>query len=232
MKTFHPFWEAVGRQLRCPVGRSGRLIGRLMSVANREPNRVAIEALQVAATDTVLELGFGPGQAISVLSALASRGQVLGIDRSPEMLAEARRRNRPAIAAGRVRLGLGGFDALPLEDASVDKILAVNVVYFFNRDGVEIREALRVLRPGGVMAVYATDRSSMSRWRFAGPDTHALFDAAGLQSLARAGGFPPDSLAIESVRMPFGIEGLLGVFRKAADGARIAQREIRSAASP
>ena len=66
------------------------------------------------------------------------------------MLAQASRRNRRTIGEGRVRLRLGRFDALPFEPESIDKILAVNVVYFFHKDADEIREAMRVLRPGGV----------------------------------------------------------------------------------
>ncbi len=79
------------------------------------------------------------------------------------MLAQASWRNRRAIGEGRVRLRLGRFDALPFAPESIDKILAVNVIYFFRKDADEIREAMRVLRPGGVMAVYATHRSTMSR---------------------------------------------------------------------
>jgi SAM-dependent methyltransferase len=214
MTSLAHFWEGVGQQLRCPTGRWGRLTGRVMAVANRQPNRIAIDALGVAATDTVLELGFGPGEGIRALSALAPRGLVLGIDQSPDMLAQASRTNRRAIDAGRVQLGLGRFDALPYASNSVDKILAVNVVYFFGKAGGEIREAMRVLRPGAVIVIYATHRSTMSRWKFAGPDTHSHIDEDGLRTLAVRGGFASSEVSIRPVALPFGIAGVIGILRK------------------
>jgi SAM-dependent methyltransferase len=214
MIPFIHFWESAGRQLRSPAGRWGRLAGRLMAVANRQPYRAAIDALGVGPADTVLELGFGPGEGIKVLAALAPRGLVLGVDGSPEMLAQASRANRLAIAGGRVRLDFGRFDALPWPAESVDRILAVNVVYFFGAAGSEMREALRVLRPGGIMVIYATDRATMSRWKFAGLATHRHFDADELLALADDGGFPVDAVSTIPIRVAPGMTGLIAVFRK------------------
>jgi len=50
----------------------------------------------------------------------------------------------------------GSFEQIPLENATVDKILAVNVIYFFSPTGAAIAEAHRVLRQGGTMSIYAT----------------------------------------------------------------------------
>jgi len=204
-------WLNAGRQLQCPAGKWGRLAGRAMILANRQPNRIAIEALQVRPTDTVLELGFGPGRGIKGLSTLAPQGLVLGVDRSAEMLAFASRANRQAIAHGKVPLCQGRFEALPWPSQCADKILAVNVVYFFNRNGEEIREAKRMLRPGGVMAIYATDRSTMSKWKFSGPDTHSLFDGSELRALVVRGGFDADDVSVRRVTLPFGINGLIAI---------------------
>ena len=207
-------WEGIGRQLRCPSGAWGRLTGYAMALVNRKPNRLAIDALGVAPDDTVLELGFGPGRAIQALSRLARRGLVLGVDASPEMLAQAAYVNQSAIGRGRVQLRLGSFASLPWPTETVDKILAVNVAYFFNCDGREIREARRVLRPGGAMAIYATHRSTMAKWKFAGPDTHALLDENGLHALALRGGFDGSEIGIRDIELPFGVRGLLAVLKK------------------
>jgi len=207
-------WDGVGQQLRCPSGHPGMLVGHVMALINRAPNRLAIEALDVRPSDTVVELGFGPGMGIRQLSRAAPHGHVMGVDQSPEMLILASRANRRAIREERVELSLGRFHALPWQDGSVNKILAVNVVYFFRRSGEEFREARRILRRNGAMAVYATDRSTMCHWKFSGPDTHALLDARSLRDLARRGGFANDEITISDVRLPFGINGLLAVLRK------------------
>jgi SAM-dependent methyltransferase len=190
-----------------------------MALANRRPNRIAIDALKIASSDTVLELGFGPGRAIRTLNAMVPRGLVLGIDHSVAMLAQASRYNRHAIRIGRVKLQQGHFDALPWGPDSVDKILAVNVVYFFRADAAEIREARRVLRPGGMMAIYATDKSAMGRWKFSNPETHHIFDRDDLRALILNGGAANDEVSVCSVVLPFQVTGVLAIFRKGTDGA-------------
>jgi SAM-dependent methyltransferase len=214
MRTMPTIWTGIGEQLRSPSGRYGRLIGRLMALINAGPNRLAIEALQVRPGDTVLELGFGPGRAIAGLARRANRGRVLGIDQSLEMLDLAMRANRKAIVDGRVRLRLGRFDRLPYDDASADRILAVNVAYFFDAEGREVAELHRVLRPGGRAVVYVTDRASMASWKFSGPDTHRLYDADELRGLLRRGGFSHKQIAVSEVRLPLGVSGLVAVAAK------------------
>ena len=200
--------------MRCPSGRAGRLAGMAMRIANREPNRLAIEALGVQPRDTVLELGFGPGHGIKTLASQAHQGCVLGIDISSEMLALAIRLNANAIRQGKVKLHLGNFVHLPWPTSTIDKILAVNVAYFFDRDGQHLQEALRVLRPGGLLSLYATDRETMSKWKFARPDTHRLFDKSELQSLLTRAGFGEEELSIKSVSLSFGVNGYVALGRK------------------
>jgi SAM-dependent methyltransferase len=213
------FWRSVGLQLKCPSGWPGRLLGHIMALVNLQPNRLAIDALGINPTDTILEIGFGPGQGIKRLATAASQGTILGIDQSPEMLVQASLNNRRAIERGRVRLSLGRFDTLPCQSATVDKILAVNVVYFFQESAQEIREAKRALRPGGVMAIYATDKSTMSRWQFSRSDTHSHFDQDDLRVFVMRGGFCADEVSVRSLTLAFGVKGLLAILRKGQDSA-------------
>jgi len=202
-------WSGIGEQLRTPSGRYGRLIGRAMALINAGPYRLAIGALGVQSADTVLELGFGPGRGISTLALLAPRGLVLGIDQSPEMLDLARKTNHRAIHEGRVHLRAASFDAMPYGDGSVSRVLAVNVAYFFGPTGQEIAEIRRVLRPGGLVVIYVTDRATMRNWTFSGPETHRLYDADELHDLLRLGGFTSASIVIEKHSLPFGVWGLV-----------------------
>ncbi len=207
-------WHGIGMQLRHPAGFGGSLMGRLMIFMNARPYSLAIEALAVQPEDTVLELGCGPGFGIARLARLAKRGEVIGIDVSDVMLRQARRRNRKAIGRGRVRLISGCFTRLPLCNENCDRILAVNVAYFFHPDGHEVREAWRVLKPGGRMVLYVTDRASMRRWPFASPESHLLHDADSLFLLLRNGGVPPESIAIRELSLPLGIRGLVAIINK------------------
>ena len=210
-----PLWSALGRQLRHPSGLTGDLVGRFMSLANRQPNDLAIDALCLAPTDRALELGFGPGDALRKLAARTPQGAVAGVDHSALMLARARRLNRNAISRGAMILRQGPFSPLPWPDSAFDKILMANVVYFFDAEGRNMAEARRVLRPGGLAAVYATDRSTMRRWPFSRPDTHRRFNADDLRLLLVQGGFSADDIRIEPHVLPFGIAGLVATARKA-----------------
>jgi ubiquinone/menaquinone biosynthesis C-methylase UbiE len=216
MSSLNGVWKAIGQQLGHPFGIWGSVIGYVMAIANRRPNQLAIDALEITPSDVVLELGFGPGSAIQAVASRASAGCVLGIDRSASMLAQASRRNWCAIKSGRVKLQQGRFDALPWAAESMDKILAVNVVYFFRAGAAEVREARRVLRPGGVMAIYATDRSVMKRWKFSSAATHETYNRDDLISLLRRGGFDDGEITVAHANAGFGVAGLLGIVRKRA----------------
>lgn len=189
-------------------------MGRVMAVVNQEPNDLSIGALGITPSDNILELGFGPGRGIKALSAAAPCGFVLGIDQSGAMVAQASWSNRRAIETGRVQLRLGRFDALPCQSETMDRILAVNVVYFFRKTAEEIHEARRVLRPGGTMVIYATDKSTMSHWKFSGPETHCLFDEGELHALLMRGGFSEGEVAMRNVTLAFGVKGLIATLRK------------------
>jgi SAM-dependent methyltransferase len=88
-------------------------------------------------------------------------------------------------------------------------IAMVNVVYFFDSDGRDMSEVYRVLRSGGRTVVYVTSRETMTKWPFAGPETHKLYDRNELLDLLVDAGFQSLDVAIEDVRLPFGIKGLL-----------------------
>ncbi len=206
--------EALGRQLRCPTGSAGSLVGRLMGIINAKPYEIAIEALDPDWGDVALELGFGPGYGLEALAARVGDGKVFGVDQSSRMVDQAVRRNRAAVAAGRMGLRQGPFSPLPWREGAFDKILLVNVVYFFDRGGRDIREVYRVLRGGGRVAVYATDRPTMEKWPFAGPDTHRTFDRADLTHLLESAGFDRSDIDVAEQALPLGVTGLLALARK------------------
>jgi SAM-dependent methyltransferase len=202
--SLHTF---VAQQFSAPEGTSGRVIGAIMGLINRLPNRRAIERLDIAEQDDVLEIGFGPGWALKKMSKLAHRGTITGVDRSPTMFRQAQARNRAAIQDGKLKLFHGSFERLPLESASIDKILAVNVIYFCLP--IALAEARRVLRPGGTMSIYATDDSSMKRLQFIGPETLQTFDRKGLKDFLSNSAFASDQIDIQMIWLPFGFRGLI-----------------------
>jgi SAM-dependent methyltransferase len=147
--------SALVRQFGNPSGLLGRIAGLIMQVrpSNRERNARTLALLDLQPEDHVLEVGFGPGLSVKSAAQLASRGKVVGIDRSPLMLRQASRRNAKAIAEGRVEVQLGSAERLPELGIRFDKVFAVNV-YMFWEDPVGVLRGLRdVMKPGGTIAL-------------------------------------------------------------------------------
>ena len=202
-------WRAIGRQLEHPHGAGGWAIGRFMRLVNAQPNRLAIAALDISAGDQILELGCGPGHGVALLTSLAPRGTVFALDQSSSMVAQARAANRNAVRSGRVRLSQSRFERLDFATGSMDKVLAVNVAYFWHDSEIVLSEVRRVLRPNGMLSLYVTDARTMRHWKFADRETHRLFDRESLCQSLKCGGFSPAGIAVRTVRVARSIDGLI-----------------------
>jgi SAM-dependent methyltransferase len=147
-------------QFHRPTGVGGRVAGWTMSSrpSNVARSRWAAQLLDVQPTDRVIELGCGPGVALAALAARATQGLVVGVDHSPVMIRQARRRNRAAIKAGRVRLIQAPVESLTINSGQFDAALAVNTVGMWPDPPVRLREIARLLRPGGRIALVAQPR--------------------------------------------------------------------------
>jgi ubiquinone/menaquinone biosynthesis C-methylase UbiE len=134
---------------------------------------------------------------------------VFGIDRSPTMVAAARRRNRVAVAAGRSAITAGRAEALPYPDRRFDRVMASNVMYFWEDIPAVVAELHRVLRPGGRIVLYVTDARSMRGWSFARSGTHRLYEADAFEALLRDAAAGRLAVRVEAARLFGGIRGLL-----------------------
>lgn len=117
-------------------------------------NRLAmVERLLDPSDLTGRVLDFGCGDGLLSERVLAAGGQVTAVDSDPSMIAAAVTRLGQTHKASTQVGGVECFAALP--DASLDTLLAINVLAYLHggQDVVFYRQALRVLKPGGVLIV-------------------------------------------------------------------------------
>ncbi len=114
-------------------------------------NPLAIASIQPG--ETVLDLGSGAGfDAFLAARQLAGTGRVIGVDMTPAMVSKARR-NAAGAGLANVEFRLGEIEALPVADATIDLVISNCVINLSPDKPAVYREAFRVLRAGGRVAI-------------------------------------------------------------------------------
>ncbi len=111
----------------------------------------------------LLDVGCGPGSITRGLAALLAPGDVVGLDLSAETLAAAR---QDAAARGitNLRYEQGSVYDLPFSNDSFDVVFAHQVLQHLREPALAIRQMLRVLRSGGLIAVRDVDWGTVAYW--------------------------------------------------------------------
>jgi trans-aconitate methyltransferase len=141
-------------QFKKPSGPFGHIAGWIMATrsSNRERSRWTVDLLHIDPEDSVLELGCGPGVALEEVARRLRLGVAAGIDHSPLMVKQAARRNREAIAAGRVLVCTGPIEDVCTLRGPFTKIFSVNVIQFVPDKEAFFRLLYATLAPHGIAA--------------------------------------------------------------------------------
>src|SRR5215469_16704218 len=131
------------------AGPVGFLAAASMALGGAGNARLAESLSDLAAGDTVADIGCGPGTAARRAAGLGA--SVVGIDPAPVMLRLARFLTRRS--AHTVRYAQGSAESLPLPDSSVSVAWSIASVHHWADLDAGLQEVLRVLKPGGRLVV-------------------------------------------------------------------------------
>jgi len=181
-------WQKVASQFGKPTGFLGSVAGFIMShrESNIERNKWGVELLNLQPDDNVLEIGFGPGIAIKMMSDIITQGTIFGIDHSEKMLSSAQKRNSDAIKSGRVTLICSSISSLPEINIKFGKVLDINSFQFWENPVDDLIKLKKHMIDGGTIALVhqprkpgATDADATD----AGNNFSDLLQQAGFENI-------------------------------------------------
>src|SRR3954466_1365431 len=113
--------------------------------------RFLVSRIDAKPTDTVLDVATGTA-AVALELVRQKDCFVVGLDQSPEMLAEGRRRVALAAATRKVRLQQGDARTLPLQAGQFDALTFTYLLRYVEDPAATLQELTRVLKPGATIA--------------------------------------------------------------------------------
>ena len=192
------------RQFGNPHGPLGIVAGRIMATraSNVERNIWIAGVLDPDPDARILEIGHGPGIAISEIWPQLTTGHIIGLDVSELMSKSAQKRNRDGIDQGVVEFRTGDAQNLPPDLQELDVIYGVNVSMFWSDPRATISHLTRRLRPGGsITLAYMTPPTADRPAQSMADELSAHFDATGLVRVkTETFDFDPPAVAVTGRR--------------------------------
>jgi ubiquinone/menaquinone biosynthesis C-methylase UbiE len=168
-----------------PTGWLGKFSLWRMNASHSKLTGWGLKQISIENHYTILDVGCGGGRTVSKLAAIAAQGKVYGIDFSEDSVATTKRANAQWIDLGRVEVRHGSVPQLPFADGMFNLVTAVETHFWWADLPADMREVLRVLKPGGTLIVIAEIYKGMTTG--AGKFAEKYASRAGVTLLSVAG---------------------------------------------
>ncbi|MCL6466626.1 MAG: methyltransferase domain-containing protein [candidate division WOR-3 bacterium] len=150
----------------------------------RLPPRLVLQALRLKPGITLIDIGAGNGYfTLPALKKVGKNGTVIAVDIEPKMLKDLE--HKIPAKTGNVRLLQAPAEKIPLPDAIADRALMALVLHEVDNKTAALREAHRLLKPAGLLAVLEWEKIKPPP----GPPLSERISPAQLRKLTRAAGF-------------------------------------------
>jgi ubiquinone/menaquinone biosynthesis C-methylase UbiE len=142
-------------QCQKPRGWLGRFALWRMNSGHSKLTDWGLARIAIEKDYTILDVGCGGGSTVSKLAAMAAQGKVYGVDYSEESVTASKKTNAGSIEAGRVEVRHGSMSQLPFSEGMFDLVTAVETHFWWPNLSGDMREILRVQKPGGTLLLVA-----------------------------------------------------------------------------
>ena len=149
--------EIMTNQFKNPTGILGKLAGKIMAYENEELYEWTFDQLSITPNDTLLEVGFGPGEGMYSLFKKFPTVQIDGVDPSEEMVKDASKRNEEKLEKKQLRLFKGTVLEIP-NTMIYDKIYSVNSYPLWENKESCIQKLHSLLKVNGVLTITVQPR--------------------------------------------------------------------------
>ncbi len=143
--------------------RISRVYDYLTAVFERKYAEMALERLSIQESETVLEIGFGPGHCLKRMAGSVGRtGKAYGVDISSGMLEVTRKRLDKAKLIDKVELYCGDAASLPYRESTFDAVFMSYTLELFDTPEIPgvLEEVKRVLKPMGRLGVASMSKEN------------------------------------------------------------------------
>ena len=173
------------KQFRKPTGFWGKLAGNILAVNNKERSLWTVQKLDVKPSDSILEIGYGPGVTLKLIADRLTSGFLAGIDHSEVMLGQATKRNRKHIDNKKVKLECGTIDNLTYPENYFDLIYGSNVHFFWENPVEEFQRLSALLKYKGRLVMVFQPRWAKSEEEIKdiAAETRKQFEAGGFKQV-------------------------------------------------
>jgi ubiquinone/menaquinone biosynthesis C-methylase UbiE len=179
----------IAQQFRKPGGFFGSIVGKLMAKGNLPAINETIKRLKIVDTDTILEIGYGPGLGLAQILSGNTHCTMKGIDFSELMYKTASKKNRAFIQNKRLELLKGDFLSCELPQNSFSKIFGVNVIYFWADLSAAANKIKHILKPSGKAVLYMAHKDDLVKIGFTKTDVFFKYDIETVLTAFRNAGF-------------------------------------------
>ena len=158
--------KILASQLKNPHEEKGLQVAEMMYQTNLSMIKHALQYLDIADGDTVLEIGYGNGKHIPLLFEKTPSILYQGLEISPLMYEQAIIENKRQILNQLVGLQLYNGRDIPFSETFFDRIFTVNTIYFWEFPELFLKELYRVLKLGGRLTISFIEESFMEKMPF------------------------------------------------------------------